>query len=295
MTIVAGFRSSQGTILCADSYESLKGYYKQTVQKVHTHPIGHERILGVAAAGSSGLCDGLEAEILAAVRKHPLGNYEKSLKAAVLSFYKGTVWANPDPADHDLSALLVVHDEIDSALWRVSTTGTVTRHPEYVSVGVGQFVANQWHASLLPNGCADTPIDQLLAIAVCVLWHVKQGIDGCGGPTSATIFWPRGQFGGRLASTTLLSAAEMAFESMQRSYASLLATIARRPLLLGPMLERFEDGVRRVVAPGSGLFDRIETVLQQIGHPDAGSRTARAEQSLRRPIRGRTPQPPSQE
>lgn len=146
--------------------------YKNTIQKVRVHRIGENRILGFAAAGLHGHCDGLEGDIVAALRRHPSGDYIKPLKSEVQKFYEIQVWRNP--TQHEVSALLVMHDAEDSTLWRVSPEGTVTAYDEYASIGIGQFVANQWQTTLLPGGCREMPIDQLLALSICILWHVKQ-------------------------------------------------------------------------------------------------------------------------
>ena len=109
---------------------------------------------------------------MAALRRHPSGDYIKPLKSEVQKFYEIQVWRNP--TQHEVSALLVMHDAEDSTLWRVSPEGTVTAYDEYASIGIGQFVANQWQTTLLPGGCREMPIDQLLALSICILWHVKQ-------------------------------------------------------------------------------------------------------------------------
>lgn len=199
MTIALGFCTSDGGLLCADTYDAITGLSKGFVRKVRLHSFDGCAI-GFAGAGTGGICDGLERAIAEALERSDAGTSDvrvRQIEGAVRRFYRRYIW--PDPQFREgsgLEALILFHDLTtrDSMLLKSSHSPVLSKHMDYASIGSGSFVANRWRELMIPYGFV-SPLDWAAAIALYLVCQAKQSVDGCGDWTDFVMFRREGAYG----------------------------------------------------------------------------------------------------
>jgi hypothetical protein len=242
MTIVAGFCSSQGTILCADSEES-GGFSKGAIDKIRIHILDDGALFAFAGAGWSTYIDLLEEELVQALKDAPKGKSEvETLRRATIRVHKKYIWPNP-ATDKYLGAVVVLQKNGRRRMLRIHE-GVVTTHHNYVSVGMGWEVANYWNRFLMPLGCRSLSLDITAALAIFILWQVKKSVQGCGGPTSMAVFTAEGGFS---RGPVIGSALESSFEKVMGAYSSLVGSAFNFDTDLDRALEVFSVRMKKAI------------------------------------------------
>jgi hypothetical protein len=255
MTIVAGFCSINGVVLCADSEETGHAM-KGPVRKVNLRMLS-KGFIGFAAAGDAHMCEFLEQEIVEALQKTPFDVDERVevIRKAAYAVFQDYIWPNPSPPY--VSALVAVPSGVDvrPALLRIHD-GAVTRHMDYVSIGVGQDVANAWARLLLPLGGAAAALETLEDAATFILWQVKQSVPGCGGRSDILLFRSEGSAGGG-RSPTLTTMLERAFEGIQKAYGEFLVRAANPNTDIQREIQIFGRATVNAIEPALALKKEI--------------------------------------
>jgi hypothetical protein len=286
MTIVAGFCSGDGAILCADSYESAKDYYKATVQKVRIHPL-KSGIFGFGGAGSASLCDALESHLVDALKGTARGDDRvEIIREQVGVFFQRHIW--PNPLQPEVASVMLLSGK-PPILLRQGTDSTVTPFADYTSVGIGSYVADKWKTLLFPFGCNGIPLDQLAAAAVCILWHVKQNVEGCGERTSIHTF-SDGGYGGHHGSPVLISSFEAAYKEIHLAYGQLLARVSDPRGSSSQFLTDFSERVSRALGAPTSFYQHLDEFMRML-HSE-GPTSPLAPPKTKRARKGR---PPSRE
>src|SRR5258708_328742 len=100
MTIVLGLRCpANGIVLCADSQESVKEYYKESTRKLQFDSIGGGWAFGYGAAGDGHYCDFVEQQICESLKKlNSFGRDEvkSCIKEKLHLLHERHMWPNPD-------------------------------------------------------------------------------------------------------------------------------------------------------------------------------------------------------
>ncbi len=260
MTIAAGFVSSEGIVLCADTQEVVSGYTKNSTEKIR---LWFDQGLTIATTGAG------DTELIETVAEHIerslySGYSPKKLRLehAVQEIIRVTIASSFEkyiapyaqfPKDDrpwcDLLTVVSVSNEINNydCLFRVS--GTTVRLVERAEcVGSGLLLAKSlierfYHPFM--------DLDELMLAACYIMYQTKKWIDGCGGNTDLMVFSAKRNI---LAG---LSGGEA--EGMEKEFEKLVMVDHLLFELLNPnfLPEDVEDAISRVRSEASKACGRL--------------------------------------
>ncbi|HEY6348382.1 MAG TPA: hypothetical protein VI636_03130 [Candidatus Angelobacter sp.] len=195
MTIIAGFRSENGIVVCADTQET-SGPSKRTVPKLRFEARGMwtDAPLAIAFCGSGygPLIDKLTAECWKAAE--PLGCLddvceiiEKTIKK-LYKEYRSIYGASECP-----TAELIYGVKAKEGNKLFSANGPIVNEkPEYYSTGVGYYMAD-FLASRMYRPYLR--LHQCVILAAYILFQAKEHVDGCGGDSHIAVLRDDGESG----------------------------------------------------------------------------------------------------
>jgi hypothetical protein len=245
MTIVAGFLSLHGAVLCSDSQESTQGgFLKDNVTKLNVYrvPVGN---LMFAAAGTTGQTTALEQQIVEALQAGDAKDLQATrdaIQSTVIAFYQKHIWPSGQPSQ--TAALMVIADSENEWLLKTDQESTVVRCPTGACVGIGSKAAERAMRFLLPKtgtfGYDVRSLDQLIAIAAYVVWLAKETVDGCGGPTQLAA-QPRGEQIRKRYNQRALSEMEHGFDDIAAHHGELIYDLLEPSELPTNALRKFRS------------------------------------------------------
>lgn len=194
MTIVAGFSGAGGAILCADTQETVSGYAKREVEKIHVWKASNDAGLGynygVAVAADSGpYADSLTQELRLAIREvrdYDLSAIDKAIEQCLTKFHSTHIWprASQDRAPQ-LESLVVIQNIRGGHAEFFHTSETAVNYVDQTQccIGIGGYLADYIVRKTLTPGAS---MGHMLAVAAYMLLEVRENVDGCG---KGTIWW----------------------------------------------------------------------------------------------------------
>ena len=183
MTIVAGFCGFGGTILCADSLETVDNYSKRKVRKILDLEVGGPPFnVAIAGAGNDGsYIDSLTEEMTESLYRLDEASLDLSamvdaISSTVHTFYERHIW--PLGSQDSMVEFLIVIQEPKSEGYLFHVHGTtVNRIQDRKTIGIGSMFADV----VLDNTLSSYGDElHLTAVAVNMLKEVRDHIVGCG-------------------------------------------------------------------------------------------------------------------
>jgi hypothetical protein len=193
MTILAGFSSTAGAILCADTQETV-GYAKRNVNKIEVKQsgktIGESKFrVAIAAGGTSYYADKLTQELFDTIRSFE--EYEpkeiiEAIEAKLTEFYTKHLWPRANVQDAPQIELLILFQAIPDdpkifvgypLLLHVAETA-VNIVQSYKTVGIGSWLADYILERLQPHGRSNKHC--LVALGAYLMKEIRENVDGCG-------------------------------------------------------------------------------------------------------------------
>lgn len=195
MTIVAGFTGAGGAILCADDQETVSGYSKRKVEKIHVwkpYPLGdwkdHGYNLAIAGSSESGpYADSLTNELHGVLKGIPdfdLQAIGKAIENCLTDFYQRHIWPRTSQAPA-IEMLVAVQDVRGghANIFHTSETAVNLLDGDHCCIGVGSHLADYILQRTLAAGAS---LSVMIAVAAYMLKEVQDNIEGCG---EGVIWW----------------------------------------------------------------------------------------------------------
>jgi 20S proteasome alpha/beta subunit len=183
MTIAAGFRCSDGPVLCADTQEVIYSYAKVNTQKMTQIESQHYNIV-FTGAGDSGLIDmtvQLMDQALSKSKKSAAWEIEDVLRESLVDTFNRHIapWSQFPVEERPPMPDLLIGLQYDAAALLYHATGTTFRRAyESQCVGTGVVLAKSLIAKFFDY---EMSIAQGWLIALYILYQAKTWVDGCGG------------------------------------------------------------------------------------------------------------------
>jgi hypothetical protein len=202
VTIIAGFRSTQGVVLCSDTQETI-AFSKRHVAKLKVYPritsvsrVVKEADLGVAfcGAGYGPFIDVLTRKAWQAAKssktlQEACDGIEESIKETYREYQD--IYQGNFPNHLQAELLYGVKMEWESVLF--SAVGPMVNPVEdYYSGGQGHYMAD-FLASRMYDGILD--VHQCVILAAYILLQAKEHVDGCGGASHVAVLRNFGESG----------------------------------------------------------------------------------------------------
>jgi hypothetical protein len=192
MTIALGILADDGVVIAADSQES--GGYPGSVKTdgmkilsgvVHASDGAAKRSLGISGSGSAGFLDAIHQDLHEAFDHQPdLSKFKKTARKIVRDFYHQHILPL-----HVLGANQPITDLVVGLSWAgkrplllATQHSTIRECRDFVAVGAGWEHATMLLRRILPHA-GNLSFQRAAYLAAYVVFHVKQFVDGCGGPT----------------------------------------------------------------------------------------------------------------
>ncbi len=199
MTIVSGFLTNNAVVLAADSQEVVSDFTKASTQKIQiTNYVGHWRLAMAGSSDHSQYIRLIESELSMRLANLPKFDYPaivSIIKATVHQVHKQHIWPRPSnrPEVQIIYAIQGLTPTPSRALL-VSEDSAVTPVNDYMSVGIGTYLADYLKKRIYPNrgDVYNAPIEQVVNTAIFVLQQVKKTILGCGEETNVVVFYGDG-------------------------------------------------------------------------------------------------------
>jgi hypothetical protein len=195
MTLVAALSGRDGTILFADTEETVAGYAKRTIDKLAVFE-GEEFRFGIAGACSDGnYADMLQAELsdaLCEIREFDLGKIKLGITEVLTNFYTKHVCPRAGQTP-EVEYLLVVQPLSGGypAVIHIAETAANVCIEETKTIGAGSYLADYilkcMTAGDLPFPPSET-VDFMCASAVYVAKEVQDNILGVGQLKRVAVF-----------------------------------------------------------------------------------------------------------
>jgi len=181
MTLVAAFASSGGTLLFADTQETVTGYSKRKVDKLTVYDWEPFRFGIAGAADDARYLDVLQAELansLFKVQAFDLKTITVSLTDTLTTFYGKHIW--PQAASKPQMEYMVVIQPRPSGwpeIFHVSESAVTLVPTSYKSIGIGSYLSDYLQNLLHEGG---ESLLQVITTAVYIAREVREHIDGVG-------------------------------------------------------------------------------------------------------------------
>jgi hypothetical protein len=203
MTILAGFSSSAGAILCADTQETV-GYAKRNVSKIEVSDTsGKEFRVAIAAAGNGPYADKLTQGLFGAIgayKEYDPGNIISAIENTVTEFHSKHIWPRTDaqyaPQVELLILLQPTKDDVVPGfpgyplLLHVAETA-VNIVQETKSVGIGSWLAD-YILDRLHLGYGNR--NYMVALGAYLMKEVRENVEGCGKDAELMFFGSDGKW-----------------------------------------------------------------------------------------------------
>jgi len=306
VTIIAGFKTKEGVVICADTQETISNISKRNVPKLRFEPAdklfygarGH-RSDDVAAAFCGAANNGpfidklvdnaWESAQACASLDEVCVEVEASIKATYKEF--STIYQS----GYCPEAELIYGVKMSGSTKLFSALGpVVTERTEYASGGAGYYMADFLKAKMYGNHLT---LHQCVILAAYTLFQAKEHVDGCGGESHIAVLRDNG-VSGRVAadkvdaitkllvstddaiSRVLLDAANLEHtdETFRQELRTTLEVVARLRNIRKGELDRARETLEAVGRILGGLSYQPET-LDPFGLPmPSGAQTSESEQ-----------------
>lgn len=194
VTMIAGFKSQQGIVLCADTQETI-GHYKRHVQKLRVEPSmsviavrehlgGSDLAMGFCGAGEGPFTDKLgERAWLEAQKGACLDEVCSRVETGIKTVYQEFGQIYQPGLCPSSEFIFGIKMKGESRLF--TADGPVVNETNgYTSRGAGYYMADFLAARMYQNGLS---LYQCIVIAAYVLAQAKQHVDGCGGESQIAV------------------------------------------------------------------------------------------------------------
>ncbi len=194
MTIAAGFRCSDGIVLCADSEYTEGGLLKFTGSKFSVLN-GFDCNLVTVFSGDQDFATMGSDEIQAGVLKSGMTAEDvlPIIKSVIERLHKKHMYQHPragyaeGPEVYFLIGLWTKKDGFE--LWTTSRT-TVTRVPQWHTIGAGHYLAAYLGKTLLMD---PVNVSEAALLGSYLLTQAKEHVPGCGGNTTIVTLTKEGE------------------------------------------------------------------------------------------------------
>jgi hypothetical protein len=192
MTIAAGFKCSDGIVLCADSQMTAVDGTKYNAEKILAYSGENVNAIFAFAGGEvfSKMCIERLAEC---VLESGVTNVEDKLRnEALLIHQMYAPWATINTTDYDLDVLVAVRFHIEDedkgklALHHIEGPAVSPPIKHFDCIGIGRTVARQ-AIGLFYN--SELSVQEASRVGVYCLKQAKDHVEGCGGPSQITMLW----------------------------------------------------------------------------------------------------------
>jgi hypothetical protein len=183
MTIVAGFKCSDGIVLCADSQETINSYLKVNVPKLVTRPLefkaGDKSRAVFAGSGDGPFVDKLINSMWGAAMAAgaDLDEISLAMEEATIAIHERLWQMYSDNNKPEASIIFGIAASQDTKLFR-SHGPIVNPVDTYACAGCGDVIA-KYICDRLYSPTMD--VSQCAILALYVLLHTKRYVEGCGG------------------------------------------------------------------------------------------------------------------
>jgi hypothetical protein len=190
MTIAAGFRFSQGILLCADTQNTVPGVMKLNASKIVVSDLSKKGGGQLAFALSASSVPYAHMAIERCVREvkeykpkdRTGGGIRLALEDAIEDFHQRHVYPHPNfvsTGTPGFQLLIAARSDVDKTLMLYATNDSaVTEVRDYDTVGAGSFLAHYLIPTIFRHsrmGLADTA-----NVAIHILRETKDYVDSCG-------------------------------------------------------------------------------------------------------------------
>ncbi|MGH9684379.1 MAG: hypothetical protein ACRD4S_12310 [Candidatus Acidiferrales bacterium] len=184
MTIAIGFRANDGVLICADMQKTV-GEMKTYDGKIEEIIFHSKSRLTLAIVGS-GYDDYIQTARQALTADFPAdipaNDLKQELRTRLLEFWKEHLLPWPE-AERPQLELLVGATGKDMAPRLFHYSGTAFSEVSAKAIGLGVLLAQDLINRYRPK---TYELEQLARIAMFIVSRVKDGVEGCGGPTHLT-------------------------------------------------------------------------------------------------------------
>lgn len=188
VTIIAGFKSYEGIVICADTQETVGGA-KRNTPKLRFEPSGpvrspDELAIAFCGAGDGPFIDKLVDEAWVAAQgctslDEVCAEIEKSIKEVYRDF--GTIYQPGYCPEVDLIYGVKMHR--NSRLFSASGP-IVNERDEFASGGSGHYMADFIRARMYSHHLS---VNQCAVLAAYTLFQAREHVDGCGGESHIAV------------------------------------------------------------------------------------------------------------
>ena len=183
MTIVAGFCGFGGTILCADSLETVDNYSKRKVRKILDLEVGGPPFnVAIAGAGNDGsYIDSLTEEMTESLYRLDEASLDLSamvdaISSTVHTFYERHIW--PLGSQDSMVEFLIVIQEPKSEGYLFHVHGTtVNRIQDRKTIGIGSMFADVVLAHISILNSSYKPSDVHHHLCLCRFERDKDALE----------------------------------------------------------------------------------------------------------------------
>ncbi len=201
MTIIAGFHSVDGVIICGDTQETVNNLSKKHVTKVKVTPefpairelySGSDLATSFCGAGDGPFIDMITRKAWAACEHATdLDDACERIEAKILETYQS--YGNIYQVGQCPTVDLIYGVKMAGGSRLFSASGPVVNPVEdYCSAGIGYYMAD-FLASRMYNG--GLSLHQCVILAAYVLFQAKEHVDGCGGDSHIAVLRNNGKSG----------------------------------------------------------------------------------------------------
>jgi hypothetical protein len=195
MTIAAGFRCSDGIVLCADSQMTALDGTKYNAQKIFTYSENQVDVV-IAFAGMEVFSKMCIERLARCVLTSDLNSVEEVLRAEALGIHEAYApRATTTPTDYDLSVLVGVRftsgEKDGMALYHIEGPAVSPPIKTFDCIGIGRTVARQAIGLFLGDSLT---VQEASRIGVYCLKQTKDHVDACGGPSQVLMLWDADDF-----------------------------------------------------------------------------------------------------
>lgn len=199
VTIIAGFKSWEGVVLCADTQETVE-YSKRKASKLRYEPkeygTSEDHTSNLAAAfcgsGSGPFIDKLVEQAWKRAKRatdldSACDEIEKSIKEQYREF--GKIYQQGQCPE----VQLIFGVKMDGASKLFSAWGPIVNQKDgFDAGGVGQYMADFLASRMFQNHLS---VHQCVILAAYILFQTKEHVDGCGGDSQIIVLRDRGASG----------------------------------------------------------------------------------------------------
>ena len=186
MTIAAGFRVSDGVLLCADTQLTIPGYFKYPESKIRVWDGDGETAFFAIAGYVDFSLMGIN-HLSVVLQKTPKDRSRReAIESECRTLYE-TYASLPPQGDFVLEMLLALQNEHVAQLSKISGP-SFTRIAEFECIGSGAFLARAIASELYDP---QMTLKDATPMAAYILGMAKRHVDGCGGNSQILLIFDR--------------------------------------------------------------------------------------------------------